>query len=209
MKLDINFNQHTFQFTKDWFRGRNARTFTNKVRPAWAGKAAVYLEIGVWEGQSLVWMLQHVLTNPNSRAYGVDPWLMQNRHPTEEMEANYVRARHNLAPWAGRCSLHRATSHDFLQICTWRQSRHFAPLRPGQVDICMIDGNHDADTVARDAAGVLQMLRPGGWMLFDDVVDHPDKPGAVWDGIKEVERRHTGAIKHLWKDGQVSCYEKL
>jgi len=73
--IDTEQTKHDFRFTRNWFRRRNQATFEEYVLPMWAGKPITYLEIGVYEGQSLTWMMQNVLTHPDSRAVGIDPWL--------------------------------------------------------------------------------------------------------------------------------------
>ena len=64
---------HEFQFTRNWFHDRNRSSFRDYILPFWVEKPCIYLEIGVFEGMSLVWTLQHVLTHPESRAIGIDP----------------------------------------------------------------------------------------------------------------------------------------
>ena len=70
----IPVTSNPLKFTRRWFLNRNYDTFKKFVYPKWAGKPLTYLEIGVFEGMSMVWMLQHILTHDNSRGVGIDPW---------------------------------------------------------------------------------------------------------------------------------------
>jgi hypothetical protein len=60
-----------YNFSVDWFARKS---------PAWeaalkdfAGKPDLqYLEVGVYEGRSVVWMLENILTHPTSHVTGID-----------------------------------------------------------------------------------------------------------------------------------------
>jgi hypothetical protein len=67
-----------YVFTQDWFTRKS---------PAWevvlkdlAGKPDLqYLEVGVYEGRSVVWVLENILTHPTSHATGIDIfWTARN-----------------------------------------------------------------------------------------------------------------------------------
>lgn len=173
---------HEFLWTRNWFRNRNLPTFREFVHPEWAGKPITYLELGVFEGMSLVWMMQHVLTHPDSRAVGVDPWLMTTKLDAAIMEGVRCRARHNLRPWweSGSCELVRGNSAEVLRkMC----GRGFLDITKESVDLCMVDGNHNALAVWDDCRLVYKLLRPGGWMLLDDVENDKPKQDHVKQGL--------------------------
>ena len=59
-----------YDFTHDWaaaFR-ENAEKLFSKYK----GQPITYLEIGTFEGNSLCWMCDHILTHPDARAVSVD-----------------------------------------------------------------------------------------------------------------------------------------
>ena len=59
--------QKQYDFTEDWFT-RNIPVWT-KIFEQYKGKADIkYLEIGVAEGRSLMWMLENILPHPTSQA---------------------------------------------------------------------------------------------------------------------------------------------
>jgi predicted O-methyltransferase YrrM len=64
-------------------------------------------------------------------------------------------------------------------------------------DLVYIDGDHTFDGAARDAAIALQLLRPGGWLVMDDVQN--DAHPAVWDVWRSLVRRDPRLAEHeLW-----------
>lgn len=210
---------HTFNFSKGWFVTRNKKTFEEYVLPQFAGFPITYLEIGVFEGMSMTWMLQNVLTHPDSRAVGVDPWLMMPKRDTANMEAVRERAYSNLAPWlkTGKCQLFRATSSDFLDTCIYRNKRP-GGIGVETVDLCMIDGNHWAPFVAYDAERAYKMLKspkdstPGGMLLFDDVENDRDKPEGmhVETGIQMfLEKMDYQGIVIEWKHRYMEGWRKV
>jgi hypothetical protein len=66
---------HQWKRIMDYFSRRAKRNFEEHVVPAFKGEVVRYLEIGVWQGHSLEWMLKNVLTHDESYAMAVDPWL--------------------------------------------------------------------------------------------------------------------------------------
>ena len=58
--MGIDSTKYKFEFTRRWFLNRNLASFREYVYPDWAGKKATYLELGVFEGMSMVWMMQNM-----------------------------------------------------------------------------------------------------------------------------------------------------
>lgn len=190
--------------------------FRKHVQPVWAGKPITYLEIGVFEGMSLVWMLQRVLTHPDSRAVGIDPWLelgkkRKNRpakRPQDVMEEVRQRAEHNIEPWRERCRLVRGKSKDVLDSILARRRGKYG-IRRNRVDLCMIDGSHAANAVLDDARRCIQLVRPGGWLIFDDVDDSPHKAGCVRAGVNQFLEERGEDLRLVWKSRYVETYERV
>ena len=68
---DPNAYRHPYTFTSDWFTTRLA-SWRIALRP-YAGRAGLnYLEIGTFEGRSLFWMLDNILTDPAAHATTID-----------------------------------------------------------------------------------------------------------------------------------------
>lgn len=207
-KMGIQPMDHGFQFMKNWFLNRNLKTFREKIYPEFNGKPILYLELGVFEGMSLVWMFQHVLTHPDSKAVGVDPWLLTTKLGANTMNDVMLKAQHNLSPWiSGKCILVRANSAEFLRKCLGR--RPFHGIKANSVDLCMIDGNHHALAVLDDARFCCRIVKPGGWLLFDDVENDHEKSDHVKEGVEMWKKEMGNQIKFLWKHRYMEAYERV
>lgn len=203
---------YQFQFTRRWFLNRNCDAFREVIVPEWAGKPIVYLEIGVFEGMSMVWMLQHVLTHPDARAIGVDPHLMTTKLSSETMEQVRARAHHNILPYRwnealkDRCQLIRGNSAEVLRLML--KNRHgYMGIKRESVDLCMVDGDHNELGVLDDCRLVWQLLKPGGWMICDDVENDKEKAHHVKQGLAMFLAEIPSAELVAKKD-YIECYRK-
>ncbi len=201
-----NLNDFDLSFTRNWFFNRNYATFVKFVKPRWEGEPITYLEIGVFEGQSLCWCLKHILTHPDSRAVGIDPHLMTRKLSSERMEAVMARASHNLKPWP-KCELIRGNSSEVLRRMTHR--RGWGGIKRGFVDLCMVDGDHHSFAVLDDAKLCLRLLRPGGWMLFDDWKNGRKKEDHVKEGIEMFLDRKGSQVRVEWEHKYMICFSKI
>jgi len=183
-------------------------TFGEYVYPEWNGKPdLLYLEIGVFEGMSMIWMLQHVLTGEGSWAIGIDPWQEMPKLDQRVMDRIRYNALENLLRFDNLVHLFTGESATVLP----KLSSGCEMLSPSRnlVDIALIDGAHEADAVLRDAELVLPLLRKGGWMLFDDVEnDHP-KEGHVKEGLNRFLTFQGHAVERVFKHRYMEGYVKL
>jgi predicted O-methyltransferase YrrM len=137
-----------YHFSRDMFTDR-IDTWT-KVMTPFVGKPDLrYVEVGVFEGRSVVWMLENVLTHPSSRVTAIDIF-------PEDLEQRF---RANVA-LTGRAESVTTLVGPSLEL--------LPTLQPGSVDIAYIDGSHTADDVLADAILVWRLLRDGGVLVFDD-----------------------------------------
>jgi hypothetical protein len=211
-QFPVEYKGHEFEFTRRWFLNRNYPTFVQYVLPEWQVKPVTYLELGVFEGMSLAWMLIHVLTHPEARAVGVDPHLITTKLDERDMEAVRLRALHNLEPWIypvdsvcdlWKCRLIRGNSAEVLRrMC----HKGYAGIAKNSVDLCMVDGNHNALAVLDDCRFVYQLLKPGGWMLLDDVVNDQPKKDHVEEGLRMFLTEQP--MQMMFKHRYMECYRK-
>jgi len=196
------------EFTRSWFLNRNLPTFREYIYPEWQGKPITYLEIGVFEGMSLVWMLQHVLTHPNCRAIGIDPWLMTSKLDSDYMREVMSRATKNTSKWRwqGICGLIQANSAEVLRRMVRKNG--YEGISRESVDICMIDGNHNDYAVLDDALLCLQLVKPGGWLLFDDIENDKEKVRHVKQGTRLFLGEVGDKIQLVWKHRYMECYRR-
>ena len=213
-KLDLD--KTGLEFTRNWFLNRNHSTFVEYIHPAWAGKPITYLELGVFEGMSMSWMLQHILTHNDARAVGVDPWLMTSELDAEMMDEVHGRAAknvrlgentycHSAGQW--KCLLIQANSIEALTRMNKRGG--FAGITKGSVDLCMIDGDHNSGAVLDDARKALPLMRRGGWMLFDDVENAVKKADHVKQDLELWLSEQSDRSKQIWKHRYMEAFEVL
>jgi predicted O-methyltransferase YrrM len=109
-----------------------------------------YLEIGVFEGRSVIWMLENVLTDPSSRATAVDVFMEKDYEQTFDANIQASGAGERVTKLVGP------------------SQQHLRTLEPNTFDIIYVDGSHTADDVLADAVLGWPLLREGGVMIFDD-----------------------------------------
>jgi len=143
-----------------WFRGRAETNFTNHLLPL-AGQKLNYLEIGSWEGASILWMMENVLTNGRSRAWVVDPYGANWQYGKEEMDARYMRLSKTLKERYGRVRVkfYRQFSSVFLRA--FPNGKHW-------FDVIYIDGDHQGLAVLDDLVLSWPLLKIGGILVLDD-----------------------------------------
>ncbi|KKN88392.1 hypothetical protein LCGC14_0249550 [marine sediment metagenome] len=205
--FDIDMSEHDFKFKRKWFKNRNLQTFVEYIYLKWAGKPILYLEIGVFEGMSLTWMFQHILTHPESRAVGIDPWLpMPPKWNMEQIIGIREHALHNLS-MRDRLELIHANSVTILDVML--RKKGYAGVSRGSLDLCMVDGDHHALGMLADAKMCLPLMRKGGWLLFDDVELSMPRKDQVKEGLRMFVEQHGNEVKRVFKHKHMEAYEVL
>jgi cephalosporin hydroxylase len=216
---------------RDWF-SKVKREFATYTRP-FAGKPFTYVECGCWIGGSANWVANNLLTHPDARGFGIDPYApMPPKHPASEMAVIQATAKAKLQPLedAGRWTWIVQRSQEALR--DWRH---------GQIDLFYIDGSHHAQDALLDFAMAWPHLRAGSVVVFDDygigvrkrkatkMPDVPDACEAILRVfgmfVKEIGRArqlalevvahcppgtelHPKAVRAAIADGRGVCYEE-
>jgi hypothetical protein len=136
----------------------------------------LFLEIGTGHGRSSVWLLENVLTEPTSRIITVDiqdDRLFKKEDLSSEYESDVnVSVSKNLKPYVdqGKCEFHVKDSKEFFrQLYGGVLKTNFNLQNPiGAFDFVYLDGSHDPDYVMYESAISFELLKPGGFLLFDD-----------------------------------------
>lgn len=138
-----------YSFTTNWF-GDDKISIWQKHLKRFKGQEKVrYLEVGVWEGRSFLWTLDHILTHPSSEAVAVDLFPF----PIERtFQKNLFMSGHER-----RVKIFKERSEDVLP-----------KLKKESFDIIYIDGAHDVKTVLIDAINSWNLLKNEGILIFDD-----------------------------------------
>jgi predicted O-methyltransferase YrrM len=146
-----------YDFTHDWFTMRIPK-WMEILKPFQGQPDIHYLEIGVSEGGSALWMLENILTHPTARITGLD---------TFDDEENYARFLSNLE---------LSGLSDKMTMIKGKSQVTLRSLPFDSFDIIYIDGSHTAPDVLLDAALSWDLLRKGGIMIFDDYMWEWEKP---------------------------------
>jgi hypothetical protein len=141
----------------------------NKALERYKAKPEVnYLEIGLFEGQSFLWMLENVLTNPTARATGIDPFsdpscAFKSRTYKEIFYSN----------------LTASGSENKTRIIEGYSQTELRKLPLESFDIIYIDGSHISADVLEDAILSWRLLKDGGVLIFDDYSLHTGMDRAI------------------------------
>jgi predicted O-methyltransferase YrrM len=138
----------SYAFSEDWFSDRVA-SWSQLLGPLRGRQNLNYLEIGVFEGRSALWMLENILTHPSARMTALDIFLGNTR---AVWNANLDKSG-----FGSKVTTIQGPSGEELRKL---------PLR--SFDVIYIDGSHTADDVLADAVLGWGLLREGGLMIFDD-----------------------------------------
>lgn len=193
-------------FTNDWFE-RDARIkFERHLSDLKINK---YLEVGVCEGASMLWVLDFLKPN---YACGVDNY--RNRKKQEVRDRYRTNAMHNLRPFieAGLADLVVEDSRTFL-----------ANDDEDKYDLIYIDGDHSGWGAMVDMLLAYRLLTKehrtmildgeeklvGGTMVIDDL-------NRTWNRFPEVkvaqmqfELLMHGHMRRIWLDGRQCAYVRI
>jgi hypothetical protein len=139
-----------------------------------------FLEIGVFEGRSMIWMVENILSQ------------------TGEKGASYLGVDPDLAPnFENNVGLLRVKCPSVECSAVEVYSEHFLPHMVGHrlYDYISIDGDHNAQGVLRDSVMAWELLRVGGVLHFDDYEMEATDP---WHYIshKEFKEHDRAKFRH-------------
>lgn len=176
-------------FTSDWFSTNipHWQAHIDSTRPL------DVLELGVFEGRSVVWMLENLNVKTLVAVDWWDrAWLENKGH--FDTEKNFDA---NVAGYSNVTKV-KAITYSFL-----RRNRD-------TFDLIYIDGAHDGKSVLTDAVMSHYILRKGGYLVFDDYgqttdptrIDRPR--GAIDAFLRQFADEY-----HIWHKGyQVIAQKK-
>jgi hypothetical protein len=194
IKSNINYkNSYKFRAGTEEFFGSKAAVW-EKALESYKGKPDIrYLEIGVFEGQSCLWMLENVLTHPTARMTGIDPFL-EGRDVPGKSSRDIFYSNLKLSGLEEKVEV----IEGFSQI-----ELHKLPLE--SFDIIYIDGSHDATDCLEDAVLSWRLLRAGGILIFDDYQFfnrsflYGDKPKIAIDTFMGLFGKHFDIVHTDWQ----------
>ena len=160
------------EYTSDWF----SNTIVNFEYIKFNHKSDFnrILEIGCHEGRSTCWMLQNMLSDTGTITC-IDPFANYHINPFTGEKPTEDRT------WENRFRVNTAEVKKPEQNIDVHVALSFPTLakfivEQREFDFVYIDGNHCCDAVMADAVMAWSLLKPGGFMLFDDYLfeDEPD-----------------------------------
>lgn len=135
-----------YTFTTDWVTA-NHDIWSKKLAVLKGRSNVRALEVGSFEGRSAVWFLENILTDPSSSIVCIDVF-----------DGSYERLfDSNLGAFKSQIKKIKAFSQDGLRT-----------LAPRSFDFIYIDGSHVAKDVFIDTALSWDLLKPEGFLIFDD-----------------------------------------
>ena len=161
------------EYTSDWFS--YAITNFETVKNAFHSDINDILEIGSHEGRSASWILQNMLGDQGTITC-IDPFA--NYHINPFRDDTYAVDEAVLARFHANVAEAKKPSQtvNILQGPSYYALGDLISLRK-TFDFIYVDGNHQADATLADACMCFGLLRPGGFMLFDDY---------LWDHLPDV-----------------------
>jgi hypothetical protein len=183
-----------YSFTMDALSAGEMSIWEKALAP-YKGKSGLrYLEVGLFEGRSLIWMLKNVLTDPSSSATGIDPFLRE------------YRSRYDL-------NLKRSGQERQVTTIMGYSQVELRKLPLDSFDIVYVDGSHDANDVLEDAILCLRLLKSGGTLIFDDYqwtgMGKADPPESVpRPGVDIFYALYRDKLKVIHNDYQVIFLKK-
>jgi predicted O-methyltransferase YrrM len=158
-----------YDFTQEWFSsdGLSEITLNNN-------QELHFLEIGSFEGKSTIWFLDNFLKNQKSTITCIDPWI------------NYSQGKNSLNTYGSNNSEWKFGDNGVKERFLYNilKSGHSPKVKTIQdlsfnilpqllcqnklYDLIFIDGNHVAPFVMMDSVMSWNLLKVGGYILFDD-----------------------------------------
>jgi len=175
-------NVEKYNFSVDWF-GLKIPTF-EKLLSQFKGKPNIYyLEIGVFEGRSAIWMLENILTHSTAKLTCIDIF------PGNLKEVFFT-------------NLEISGFTDKVTTITGQSQIGLRHLPFNSFDIIYIDGSHTADNVLADAVFSWPLLKSGGVLIFDDYLWEKEtlpkelRPQIAIDAFIEVYKNYIDIVHH-------------
>jgi predicted O-methyltransferase YrrM len=145
-----------YQFSSDWFT-HNIPVW-EQFLAAFKDKADVrYLEVGVFEGRSAVWMLENILTHPSARLTAIDIF-------PDDLLDRFVG------------NIEKSGFRDKVEIFKGKSQEKLRELPLASYDLIYIDASHRAKHVFLDTALSWDLLKDGGLLIFDDYLPNTEIP---------------------------------
>ncbi|KAL8933869.1 MAG: hypothetical protein Q9211_005537 [Gyalolechia sp. 1 TL-2023] len=163
-------NRSRFTFSQDWFHTYIIQDWTRLALPLRSQQLQI-LEIGAFEGGSTTWILDNLMSHPDSTLTVIDTFEggMEHRASSSSAVASKDYALNSLE---SRFKANVELCLNANKVLLLKSTSYEALLRLSQgrttFDLIYIDGSHTAIDVLTDAVLSWHLLRVGGKLVFDD-----------------------------------------
>ena len=138
-------------FTKPFFEDNGKTNFEKYVKSMFSTNDSFsYMEIGTFEGESLLWMCNNF---PKLKATVIDPFIPYLNTP--EYMNNFLE---NLKDHLNRIDIIKGFSQNELIL-----------FKPAEFDLIYIDGDHNLRNILEDAVLSYRKLKTNGYLIMDDI----------------------------------------
>lgn len=172
----------------NYFAENNGPYYFERHLSGFADSPVDFLQIGVFVGESSMWMLDNALIHSDSTLTDVDTWLGSPEH----VDIDFIAVENE---------------YDFrvqgrtIKIKT--DSDSFFASNDKQFDFVYIDAEHSLEQVVRDGTNGLNALKTGGIIAFDDFFHPP-----IIEAVKEI--REMFSLEQIEeKEHQQAWFRKL
>jgi len=140
----------------NWFEQIAKENFTRHLAE-FKGKPVSFLQIGAFTGDASKWMLEEILTHPDSTLTDVDTWRGSDEEVHKQMDFSDVRDVYN-KKLSGFKNVrkYKGTSDEFF-------AENYLDY-----DFIYVDGDHTAFGVMKDLINSFNCLNSGGILGCDD-----------------------------------------
>lgn len=184
--------KNDYRFTTDWFTA-NVSVWATALKEFQGKPNVSYLEVGSWEGRSLLWVLDNVLTHPTSRLTAIDPLLDDPGWPQSKDIKGTLFSNIKLSGQESRVSVIVGYSQTELR-----------KLPQESYEIIYIDGSHTSADTLEDLVLSSRLLKPGGLLIMDDYQHYPlrrtfDRPKFAMDAFHACFKDQFDVIHYGWQ----------
>jgi len=185
------------EFTEDWNQQFRKNTEGMKFN--------FVLEIGCFEGLTTCHICDFLL-NEGGRIICIDP--LEDQYLTENLDKKAKKTNKELKQFKGQYDRFiRNTKGKPVQLIRMTSSEAFKEegFNEFRFDLIYIDGDHRGGAVYRDACNSWEVLKQGGFMLFDDY----EWATETQRGINRFLKKYSGYYETIIKDYQVMIQKNI
>lgn len=140
----------------NWFAQTAQENFSRHLAE-FKGKPVKFLQVGAYTGDASKWMLEEILSHPDSTLMDVDTWAGSDEEVHKQLDWNDVK----------RTYLSKVEAFDNVEWFSGTSDEFFS-RNEDTFDFIYIDGDHTAFGVMKDLINSFNCLNDGGILGCDD-----------------------------------------